>query len=227
MIVAYKSRWLVEASYKLSLQEQRFLLLCVGKINPSKPVPESLTITAQEFYCQFPDVGVKNSYVELKKAIDKLWDRSVIVKDPNQTEEFRWIQKRVIYHKGEGRASICFSTDISKYISQLSGQFSKIALNNICNLRSTYSIRLYELCQQFIETGNRLITVESLRELLQLGEAYKEFKTLNRDVISPALKELNDKSNLIVKVAKVKKGRSIHALHFTFTEKKQQQLKGI
>ncbi|MCI4494962.1 replication initiation protein, partial [Escherichia coli] len=31
-LIAYKSNALVEASYKLTLQEQRFLLLCIGRL---------------------------------------------------------------------------------------------------------------------------------------------------------------------------------------------------
>ncbi|NAL14820.1 RepB family plasmid replication initiator protein, partial [Escherichia coli] len=31
-LIAYKSNALVEASYKLTLQEQRFLLLCISRL---------------------------------------------------------------------------------------------------------------------------------------------------------------------------------------------------
>lgn len=223
-LIAYKSNWLIEASYKLSLQEQRFMLCCVGKINPQEKMPKSLTIYASDFYGQFPEMGKDNAENELKKAVDKLWERSVIVKDPNQTEEFRWIQKRVKYHKGEARVSISFSEDVGKYLTQLSGQFTKITLNNVSSLRSIYSIRVYEMCQQFISTGNRLITVEDLRFLLNLSDSYSQFKELNKFVIQPSLKELNKKSNLTVKVDQVKKGRCIYALHFIFKEKDQLEM---
>ncbi|MEX9839390.1 replication initiation protein, partial [Raoultella planticola] len=33
-LIAYKSNALIEASYKLTLQEQRLLLMCIGKLKP-------------------------------------------------------------------------------------------------------------------------------------------------------------------------------------------------
>lgn len=220
-MVAYKSRWLIEASYRLTLQEQRFMLCCVAKLNSREALPNSITVYAEDFYGQFPDMGKNNAELELKKAVDRLWDRSIIVKDPAQTEEVRWIQKRVKYHKGEARVSVSFSDSIAKYLTQLSGQFAKIALDNISGLKSVYSIRIYEMCQQFVSTGNRLITVEDLRFILGLGDSYSKFKELNKFVITPSIKELNAKSNINVKVQQIKKGRYIHALHFIFQEKEQ------
>ncbi|MGK3681408.1 replication initiation protein, partial [Escherichia coli] len=47
-LIAYKSNALVEASYKLTLQEQRFLLLCISRLKsgadaelqvPNTPLP--------------------------------------------------------------------------------------------------------------------------------------------------------------------------------------------
>ncbi len=35
-LIAYKSNALIEASYKLTLQEQRFLLVCISRLNPEK-----------------------------------------------------------------------------------------------------------------------------------------------------------------------------------------------
>jgi plasmid replication initiation protein len=220
-LIAYKSHWLVEASYKLTLQEQRFMLCCVAKVNPQGDMPKSITIHSEDFYGQFPDMGRQNAERELKKAIDRLWERSIIVKDPNQTEEFRWVQRRIKYHKGEGRVTVSFSEDIAKYLTQLSGQFAKIVLNNVSGLKSSYSIRIYELCQQFAKAGNRLITVDEFRFLLDLGDSYFKFKDLNKFVIKPSVSELNSKSNYDVVVQQIKKGRRIHALHFIFKEKDQ------
>ena len=52
-LIAYKSNALVEASYKLTLQEQRFLLLCISRLNSGTDVasPElqkTMTITAAD-----------------------------------------------------------------------------------------------------------------------------------------------------------------------------------
>lgn len=223
-LVAVKSNWLIEASYRMTLQEQRFILSCIGKLDPKKPVPKTMMLTAQELVANFPDIGKGNGERVLREAVDKLWERSVIVSDPEQTEEFRWIDKRIRYHKGEARVMIRFSEDIAKYLAHMSEQFTKVALKNVSGLRSSYSIRIYELCQQFIRTKVRNISLDDFRELLQLDDLYSDFRDLNKRVIAPSIKELNAKSNLDIKVERVKTGRRITGLRFTFREKDQMQL---
>ncbi|MCV5854943.1 replication initiation protein, partial [Escherichia coli] len=50
-LIAYKSNALIEASYKLTLQEQRFLLVCISRLksgedSPSPDEQKTMTITA-------------------------------------------------------------------------------------------------------------------------------------------------------------------------------------
>jgi len=150
-IIAYKSNALIEASYKLTLQEQRLLLVCIGKLNPLQQNPnKTFQITAQEFFDAFPDMGRENAECDLSSAIEKLWDRSIVIKRNDIREEFRWIQYKARYLKGEGKAKITFSDAIIPYLSQLSGQFTKIIVKNVSKLSSSYSIRIYELLQQLL-----------------------------------------------------------------------------
>ncbi|EFZ5395231.1 replication initiation protein, partial [Escherichia coli] len=50
-LIAYKSNALVEASYKLTLQEQRFLLLCISRLKSGADaeLQKTMTITAAEY----------------------------------------------------------------------------------------------------------------------------------------------------------------------------------
>lgn len=222
-LIAYKSNALIEASYKLTLQEQRFLLACIGRLN-SKDAPDqqkTMTLTAAEFYTHFPDMGRKHAERELKKVVDRLWERSIILKNDNKRDEFRWIQRRAEYLKGEGKVEITFSDAIMPYLTQLKGQFTKVVVKNISSLSSAHSIRIYELLQQFITTGDRMIRLDDFRSMLNLSDKYPLFKDLNKHVIKPALEELNNKSDLSVIVDTVKQGRKVTSLHFRFKEDKQ------
>ena len=64
-LIAYKSNALVEASYKLTLQEQRLLLLCISRLNSSNATPESqktMMITAEDFFNSFLENCFSCSY---------------------------------------------------------------------------------------------------------------------------------------------------------------------
>ena len=222
-LIAYKSNALVEASYKLTLQEQRFLLPCISRLKSGADaeLQKTMTITAAEYFDSFPDMGRKNAEVQLQEAIDRLWDRSIILKDDEKREEFRWIQYRAQYARGEGKAQITFSDAVMPYLTQLKGQFTRVVIKNISNLSRSYSIRIYEILQQFRSTGERIIALDDFKSSLMLDGKYKDFKTLNRDLIKPCVDELNKKSDLAVTVETIKKGRTVVALHFRFKEDKQ------
>ena len=151
-LIAYKSNALVEASYKLTLQEQRFLLLCISRLNSGTDVasPElqkTMTITAAEYFDSFPDMGRKNAEVQLQEAIDRLWDRSIILKDDEKREEFRWIQYRAQYARGEGKAQITFSDAVMPYLTQLKGQFTRVVIKNISNSPES-SLKIFPIYQE-------------------------------------------------------------------------------
>lgn len=227
-LIAYKSNALIEASYKLTLQEQRVLLMCIGKLNPQDETPKkTFQLTAHEFYQAFPDMGRENSERRLQEAIDRLWDRSIIIHWKDKKEEIRWIQGKAKYFDGEGKIELVFSDLIMPYLTQLKGQFTSIAVKNVSALKRTYSIRIYELLMQFKKTGDRLIGVDDFRSMLGLEDKYKKFSELNKFVIKPAIKELNEKSNLVVSVDSVKKGRAVVVLHFHFKEDKQIKINGL
>jgi len=222
-LIAYKSNALIEASYKLTLQEQRLLLICIGKINPRDESNQKLfQVTSTDFYLAFPDMGKSNAERHLREAIDKLAERWIYIQNNNERRRIRWIQEEAEYFDGEGKIEIVFSESIMPYLTQLQGQFTKIVIKNVSALKSVYSIRLYELLMQFKVIGDRIINLNDFRSMLGLDEdKYTSFKSLNQWVIKPAVKELNQKSNLSVTVDSVKKGRSVFALHFHFKEDQQ------
>jgi len=222
-LIAYKSNALIEASYKLTLQEQRLLLICIGKIDSRKrEVRKTFQITSSDFYLAFPDMGKSNAERHLKEAIDKLAERWIYIYNNNERRRIRWIQEEAEYFDKEGKIEIVFSDSIMPYLTQLQGQFTKIIIKNVSALKSVYSIRLYELLMQFKAIGDRLISLDDFRSMLGLDDdKYPTFKSLNQWVIKPAVKELNQKSNLSVSVDSIKKGRSVFALHFHFKEDQQ------
>lgn len=216
---------LVEASYRLRLEEKRILMVAISKIDSRKNVPESITITAEE-YSQFFDIDVNAAYQQLKDAAITLYDRTIKLntrdsKDRPVDDEIRWVYRRAIYHTREGKVSIKFSPDLMPYIGQLKEQFTGYKLANVKSLRSIYSIRLYELLTQYLPVGERWISVDQFRDVLDLNDKYPRFADLKRWIIEPALEELNTKSNYDVRYSTEKSGKKIAKLWFFFNEKSQ------
>ncbi|NCQ40296.1 replication initiation protein [Shewanella vesiculosa] len=219
-ILITKHNALVEASYKLTLNEQRLILFCISKIDPRKPLAKdnSFTISASEFSETF-GIDEKNAYKELEKASKTLSERWIKTYKHGEKEKFRWIFG-MIYHKNEGKLTLGFSPWIEPYLTKLYKQFTSYKLAQVSKLKSIYSIRLFEFINQFKKTGKLSIDIEKFKERLELKSGYSRFYNLKKRVIEPAVKELSEKSNISIDWKPIKSGRNTKQLEFTFYEKK-------
>jgi plasmid replication initiation protein len=73
---------------------------------------------------------------------------------------------------------------------------------------------------QFKTTGKFLIELDKFKERLELKDEYKRFYNFKIRVIEPAIKELKEKSNLIINWKPIKSGKKIKQLEFVFYEEK-------
>lgn len=226
-LIIRKGHPIVEAGYKLSLSEQRIILLSLAKLDNRDIEQGKVTLYAKEFAEHF-GVSEKVAYTELEKAAKRLYDRSIILKGEDETTEFRWIESRTRYHSGEGRISFEFSRRVLPYLFELDKKlgYTQYHLLSVSGFSSTYSIRLYELCRKIQGMQNQTVEVDEIRRILQLDDKYKEYKELNKFVLKVAIKEINEKSDLLVKVEQIKRGRSIYALKFTI-QPKQSAVKNL
>ena len=98
--------------------------------------------------------------------------------------------------------------------------YAKINLSLQNSFKSKYSLAMYELFIDYFniekEIGQTpMIPLEDFKKLMGLKEKeYPRFKYLNDRIIKRAIKEINEKSNLQVKVEHAKQGRRVVGLKF-------------
>jgi plasmid replication initiation protein len=213
-----KSNRLVEASYRLSINEQRIILYAICRareedvaLSSEKPV----TITADIFLKQFPSVGKGNVYQQLKDAMDGLYERSVTLsdKDPltghTRVTKTRWIST-ASYIDGAGHVQVIFAPEVIKYIARVEVEFTKYQLEKVSQMTSFHAIRIYELLSQFRSARTRTLNLIELRNYLQIEtHEYKLTTNFIRKVIDVAVEQINAHSDLTVKCESKKTGRAI------------------
>lgn len=219
-LVITKHNSLVEASYKLTLSEQRMLLACIGQLDGRKPINKNnvFTVTAKEFASIYK-IDEKNAYRDLEEAATSLYNKDIKTFDGKHITRFRWVYF-VKYHNDGGKVSLGFSPCVTPYLTFLHKHFTSYKLNQISGLKRTYSIRLLEFLAQFKKTGKLVIDLETFKVRLGIEKDYKRFFDLKRWVIEPAVSELIEKSNLSItwKPIKGKTGKAIKQLKFKFKE---------
>lgn len=228
--LVYKSNALIEASYRLSLYEQRIILSCIAQVRRDEPLSDQhlYTVSAQQI-ADMTGTSLGTAYQNLKAASERLYRREVTLQAPNGTGTgkgkgkvrlTRWVQT-VEYREAEGMVALRFSTDMVPYLSQLTEQFTRYALTDVARMDSAHAIRLYELLCQWRDAGQREVEIGWLREAFQLGDKYPAIKDFKRWVIEPAVKQINEHSPLMLTWSQRKTGRKVTHLAFDYAPKKQ------
>lgn len=223
-----KSNRLVEASYRLGLNEQRIILYAICRCReeqkglfPDLPV----TIRADSFAKQFPSVDKTNVYRQLKEAMDALYERSVTIHDTDpasghaRVKKTRWVSEAA-YVDGAGNVQVIFTPEVIKYVTRLEAEFTSYQLEKVGHMTSAHAVRIYELLAQHREIGSRTLGLAWLRETLQIApDEYKLTTNFIRKVIEVAVEQINKHSDLTVNYKSVKTGRAITDFAFKIKEK--------
>lgn len=222
-----KDNALINASYNLDLVEQRLILLAIiearesGKgINANDP----LIIHAESYINQF-NVHRNGAYKALKDACDDLFARqfsyqSLSEKGNIQNHRSRWVSE-VIYVEREAVVKLIFSPAIIPLITRLEEQFTKYDIEQVRELSTGYAVRLYEILIAWRSTGKTpIIEIQEFRQ--KLGVLHTEYKQMNdfkKRVLDPSINQINEKTDIKVKVEQHKTGRSITGFSFKFKQK--------
>ena len=212
-----KSNQVIEASYRLSIIEQRVVLSAIAKI------PKQVEVSDNEIYTvsvqDLKSLGIheKTAYRDLKDAVSRLYERSISLDDGKLTK-IRWVQ-RVDFSDSKSEIAIRFSKDILPFISNVKANFTQYLLSEVARMQSAYSIRLYEMLNQYKSKGERSITIDDLRAMLDIGQRYKTTGNLMAWVVEPAIKEINELTELNITVSAKKTGRKYSHLEFIIKQK--------
>jgi plasmid replication initiation protein len=222
----YKSKKLNTANFgNFSLNDYQVFLHLVSKIGgvdefgkylqPHELQREHI-LTAKEFSTVF-NTDIHNSYKSLYKACKKLMKTSIILEkiELNETWEIN-VCSTAKYNKKEGRITIQFTDSIMPYLAQVKKKFVLYNLKEIANFGSLYTTRLYELIQEFKETGWVLKSVDQLRQIFAVGNSFKLYGDFKRYTFGHACKEINDNYDMDLRFEEEKEGRKVVAVKFFF-----------
>lgn len=227
-----KSNALVEASYRLSLNEQRLILSCISQIRRDEHVTDQLmySLSGSEF-AKICGIDPKIAYQQLQSAALTLKRREIRITDkPNGAGHHEevlitgWVQS-IRYVKKNGVVRLRFNHDIIPYLTELSRCFTSYKLKNVVCMSSSYGVRIYELLVQWGNRGEREISLEWLKENLQIGNKYKELIDFKKRVLTPAIKDINENSDMFVRCSQRKTGRKVTHIIFQFGFKEEQKIK--
>jgi plasmid replication initiation protein len=227
-----KSNALIEASYRLTAQEQRIVLSAISQIKSGEEITDQVmySISVHDI-AELTGLKPDSLYKELEDAALRLKRREIrIPEEPNGNGKkakvliTSWLQS-IQYIPSAATIQVRFSHDVLPYITQLKNQFTIYRLRDIAKLTSSYAIRLYEMLVQWKSTGARTVEIEWLKDAFLLNGKYPSIKDFKARVLEPAIDQINQTTNLWVSWDQKKTGRKVTHIIFSFGVKEETTLK--
>lgn len=222
-----KDNALINASYNLSLVEQRVVLLAIIEARESGKgitANDSLTVHADSYINQF-HVHRNTAYQALKDACRDLFARQFSYQELSPKGNVkqvlsRWVSQ-IAYNDNEASIELIFAPSVVPLITRLEQQFTKYDIEQVSHLSSAYAVRLYELLMQWRSKNKTplLETNEFRKRLGVLESEYKRSDNFKRRVLDLAVDQINQHTDVLVKYQQHKEGRSISGYTFSFKTK--------
>lgn len=220
-----KSNALIEAVYNPgSVYQMRLLMAALMQVKAKEKLDyrKRYYVTANAL-ADMTGSQAKNNYQELKRASKELMETTLVVSDtPDGRPLDKYLRINLVssceYSDGEGVVGLRFTEEITPYVSDLRKRFTQYQARYVMPMRSSYGIRLYELCLQWLG-DEREFEVEEFKRMFGLENKYKSIKDLKARVINPALDDINTHSDIHVKFGQRKAGRQVTHLQFMITRK--------
>lgn len=208
-----KSNLVIEAHYKLSINEQKFILLMTSKIQPEDTEFMLYKFNAQEIINALGLEKHKGAHGTIREIISSLMHKELRIKVADSFLLSTWVSS--VEYFNDGTIEFEFSQKLKPYLLQLNRDFTTYKIRNVLKLRSTFSLRIYEFLKQYEKLGKRVIPLIQLREMLGIGaEEYRLYGDFKRKVLMVAKQEISQKTDITFYFNELKTSRQITHIEF-------------
>jgi len=218
-----KADIVVRARYKLNPLSLKFITSLIAGLKRGDDINEIYQFKVKDFQ-ELTKLKRKDLYWAVKESLKELLEKPIYIpkgKDENDNSflMLNWVASAE-YKEGEGIVEFEISNKLRPYLLEAQKKFLKYRLENILSLRSSYSIRIYEILKDWFEMYNRygskaekIIDLNELREILEIPKSYR-FNDIKRFILEKSKKELEAYTDIIFDYEEIKTGRKVTHLHF-------------
>lgn len=216
--------------FELSLPEQKTIAFVCSMIKPIKALDRANGVPFQleyEFnirdYCKVCGIDYDNgkNYADVKATLKRLSDRSMWLEQENGGEVLcRWLSK-VWTNKRSGIAKVRVDEDLVPFLFDLGQKFTQYQLYNILAMKSSFSVRIYELMKSYAFQKSKTFEIDELKCLLMVEEvkSYKNFADFKKRVLDKAQEEINELTDINIHFEPITKGRKVVKIKFRIESK--------
>lgn len=224
-----KSNDLIQKSrFKLSLQQQKVVLYLCSMIKPEDEDFRKYTIPIREFcqMCSIDGVGGRQ-YKAIETTLEQLRQKSYIIRlNKNLSTSVSWVSKWYLDTSANVRSVIIqLDPDMKPYLLRLKSNYTKYEYAYTLRMTHKATPRLYELLKSYhydkLKPYDKSFDVDELRAILDATDkdSYKQFRYFRYVVLEPAIKEINEQTDISVSLTTRKQGRTVVEVTFHIESK--------
>ncbi len=227
--IVVQSNELVEASYspELTTRAHKIARFILSLISPEDKDLKLYTVpisTLKGFLGYKENTTWGNFYPEIKDIADRLNQEPIVIKSGEKVTTAYFIAG---YEIDAAARTVTFEVSLllKPYLLALKRNFTRYPLNYISQLRSAYSIRLYELLCQYKNIGHRTFELNTLQ--LLLGSNYEFYGNFKDKVLMIAKRDLVANTDIDFEYSEIKTARKVTGLRFTILPNKTATVQAI
>ena len=227
--VVVQSNDLIEALYSpaLTARAHKVARLIFSLISPEDRDLKLYTITIEalkQYLGYKPDVMWGRFNDDLRDIADRLNKEPIVIKSTDNILTAYLIAGFVIDYK-KGLVTFEIPLLLKPFLLELKKNFTIYPLLYIPKLKSSYSIRLYELLYQYKTIGNRTFELDDLQR--KVGSDYELYGDFKRKVLSIAQRDLEEHTDIRFDYTEVKVVRKVHAIKFKIISNKPIKIRRV
>lgn len=220
-----QSNFLIENKITMTKDETRLFLAIVSLVDSKNDEFNTIYKVPVKEFAEIWGMNLDAAYYKIKAAATSLRKKDFFKEGiNNETKKLKFLDTGFLssseYEQGSGFAEVEISSKLKPYLLELKKTYTKYILENVINLSLTSAMRLYELLKQYQAIGSRSFGVDEFKMHLGVQGKYQNNNAnLRIGVIDPAIKDINEHTDLFVECKLI--GRGINAeIKFFIKEKK-------
>ena len=223
-----KADVIVRARYKLNPLSLKFITTLIAGLKRSDDINELYQFKVKDFK-ELTGLKRKDLYWAVKEALKELLEKPIYIPKGNKNDNdnsflmLNWVASAE-YKEGEGIIEFEISNKLRPYLLEAQKKFLKYRLENILPLKSSYSIRMYEILKDWLELNRRygnkaekIISLDEFRQMLEIPKSYR-FNDIKRFILEKTKAELAEHTDILFDYEEIKTGRKVTHLKFIITE---------
>lgn len=216
-----KSNSLINSQYSLTTIEEKIILTLASMVQPEDIEFKEYKFKIKDFL-NLLRITDQSKYKEIPRITKNLMKKVFEIKEKEKIIQLAWLCSAI--YENDGMVKLKFAPDLKPYLLKLKEFYTSYRLTNILNLKSRYSIRLYEILKCYQNQSkkkvvNKEIDLEELKGLLGASSNYfSVYADFKKRALLVGQKELKKFTDIYFDFEEVKKIRKVIAIKFTIQE---------